>query len=107
MTASRSARQAWTKRRELGVSLPDIVRAPELAVLALLDQAVRFSAEALLAAHPALVGEPPPWRLTPDLLAARRLLASATRLARATANYRRCVLPTTNAHDGDDDERDF
>jgi hypothetical protein len=79
------------------------VLAPELAVLALLDHAVRISADALLVAHPALIGEPPPWRLSPDLVAARRLLHCAMRLAKATANYRRCVLPDVYAGPHDDD----
>lgn len=106
MTARRRARRAWTRPRELGVTLPDVVLAPELAVLALLDQAVRISADALLVAHPALIGEPPPWRLSPELVAARRLLDCAMRLANATAHYRRCVLPAPSAAP-DDDERAF
>jgi len=108
VTAPRGPRRAWTRPRELGVTLPDIILAPELAVLALLDQAVRISADALLVAHPALIGEPPPWRLSPELVAARRLLKCAMRLACATANYRRCVLPAGYARpDDDDDERSF
>jgi hypothetical protein len=108
VTAPRRRRRAWTRPRELGVTLPDVVIAPELAVLALLDQAVRISADALLVAQPALIGDPPPWRLSPELVAARRLLDCAMRLANATANYRRCVLPAAYAgpHD-DDDERVF
>jgi len=104
VTARRTAR-AWTRPHELGVTLSDVVLAPELAVLALLDQALRISADALLAAHPALVGEPPPWRLSPELFAARRVLTCATRLARATANYRRCVVPA-GGHDADADDDD-
>jgi hypothetical protein len=87
--------------------VPDIVLAPELAVLALLDQAVRISADALLVAHPVLIGEPPPWRLSPELVAARRLLDCAMRLANATATYRRSVLPAAYAGLDDDDERAF
>jgi len=103
VTAPRCRRRAWARPRELGVTLPDIVLAPELAVLALLDQALRISADALLVAHPDLIGEPPPWRLSPDLVAARRLLDCATRLASATAKYRRCVLPAAYAGPDDDD----
>jgi hypothetical protein len=98
----------WTTPRDLCVTLPHIVVAPELAVLAALDQTLRFSAAAMLAAQPALLGDPPPWRLEPELLAARRLLDCATRLARAIARYRRCVLPAAeDANDGDHDERAF
>jgi len=107
MTAPRRRRRAWTRPRELGVTLPDVVIAPELAVLALLDQAVRVSADALLVAHPALIGEPPPWRLSPDLVAARRLLDCAMRLASATASYRRCVLAAAYVGPDHDDERSF
>jgi len=106
VTARRPA-AAWTRRHELNVTPTDLLLAPELAVLALLDQALRIAAEALLAAQPALLGEPPPWRVTPDLLAARRFLQCATRLARATAHYRRCVLPPTDTDRCDDDDRDF
>jgi hypothetical protein len=87
--------------------VPDIVLAPELAVLALLDQAVRISADALLVAHPALIGETPPWRLSPELIAARRLLDCAMRLANATANYRRCVVPPAYAKPDGDNDRAF
>jgi hypothetical protein len=107
MTARRRRRRVWTRPHELGVTLPDVIIAPELAVLALLDQAVRFSADALLVAHPALIGEPPPWRLSPELVAGRRLLDCAMRLAGATADYRRCVLLAAYSRPDDDDERVF
>jgi len=66
--------------------------APELAVLALLDETLRVVRQALVAAQPAPVGEPPAWRVDPDLIAARRLLRDATRLERSIGHYRRGVL---------------
>lgn len=77
--------------------------APELAVLALLDETLRIMADTLLAAQPALIGDPPSWRVTAELLAAARLLRDATRLGRAVAHYRRSVLQTLlDAPDNDD-----
>jgi len=102
--------RAKGQQGERDVTLPDIICAPELAVLGLLDHALRISAEALLAAHPALVGEPPPWRISPDLLAARRLLTYATRLSRAIVDYRHCVaqpVDAPDASDGTDDDPAF
>jgi hypothetical protein len=81
-----------------------LVQAPELAVLALLDETLRIAGDALLAAHPALAGDPPPWRVTPGLLAAKRLLRDANRLASAVAHYRRSVLLALNAPDPNDDD---
>ena len=69
-----------------------LAQAPELAVLTLLDETLRIAGYALLAAQPALVGDPPSWRVTAELLAAKRLLRDATRLASAVAHYRRSVL---------------
>ena len=103
----RSPGRRWTPHRTLDVTVPDVVRAPELAVLALLDQALRISAEALLAAQPALLGEPPSWRVTSELLAARRLLLCGARLARALLNYRSCVLHAPDAEDRGDHDRLF
>jgi len=104
---TRRAGPTSTRCHERNVTPVDLILAPELAVLAVLDHALSITADAMLAAQPALLGEPPPWRVAPDLLAARRLLRCATRLARATAHYRRCVLPAADAHQTDDDSRDF
>ena len=80
-----------------------LVGAPELAVLALLDETLRITADALLAAQPALIGEPPSWRVTAELLAAARLLREARRLGRAVAHYRYEVLKTLlDVSDNDD-----
>lgn len=103
----RAPGRRWTPHRTLDVTVPDVVRAPELAILALLDQALRISAEALLAAQPALLGEPPSWRVASELLAARRLLLCASRLSRAIVNYRSCVLHAPDAEDRDDHDRLF
>ena len=79
-------------RDEPHITPETLAAAPELAVLALLEETLRITGHALLAAQPALIGEPPPWRVSAELLAATRLLRDASRLARAVANYRRCVL---------------
>jgi hypothetical protein len=81
-----------------------LAEAPELALLALLDETLRIAGHALLAAQPALVGDPPAWRVTPELLAAKRLLRDATRLAAAIAHYRRSVLLAL--HHASDIDRD-
>ena len=80
----------------------ELVAAPELALLALLDATLRIARDALLAAQPALVGDPPLWRVTPELIAARRLLRDATRLERAVADYRHFVLQTLHDEPHDD-----
>ena len=80
-----------------------IVGAPELAVLAILDETLRITGHALLAAQPALIGEPPRWRVTADLIAARRLLRHAARLGRAVTDYRQCILQQLHDEPGDDE----
>jgi hypothetical protein len=66
--------------------------APEFAVLALLDETLRVTRDALLAAQPSLIGQPPPWRVDRELVAARSLLRDAAKLERAIVHYRECVL---------------
>ena len=81
-----------------------LAAAPELAVLALLDETLRVTRDALVAAQPGLVGEPPAWRVDVDLIAARRLLHEAAKLEQSIARYRRCVLRVLHdAPDRDDD----
>ena len=84
---------------------PEILAAaPELAVLALLDETLRVTRDALLAAQPGLVGEPPAWRVDVDLSAARRLLQDAARLEQSIVCYRECVLRILHdAPERDDD----
>ena len=69
-----------------------LVDAPELAVLDLLQESLRVAGNALVAAQPALLGESPPWRITPELTAAKDVLRHATALGRALQRYHRCVL---------------
>jgi hypothetical protein len=81
-----------------------LAAAPELAVLALLDETLRVTRAALLATQPALVGEPPAWRVDVDLIAARRLLHDAAKLEQSIVRYRQCVLRALHeAPDRDDD----
>jgi hypothetical protein len=73
-------------------------------VLALLDETLRITRNALLAAQPALIGEPPAWRVEVDLIAARRLLQDAAKLEQSIVRYRQCVLRILHdAPDRDDD----
>ncbi len=81
--------------------------APELAVLAMLDENLRITRDALLAAQPSLLGEPPSWRATDDLRAARQLLRRATLLEHAVARYRRSVLCTLRDELDDNDDLPF
>lgn len=69
-----------------------LVDAPELAVLDLLQESLRVAGDALVAAQPALLGEPPSWRITPELTAAKDVLRHAAALGRALQRYHRCVL---------------
>ena len=100
-------RRLATASRDPRVTPETLVGAPELAVLALLDESRRIACLALLAAQPALVGEPPSWRVTPELLAAARLLRDATKLERSIARYRRCVLQALHDEPERDDDPPF
>jgi hypothetical protein len=85
-----------------------IAAAPELAVLALLDEALRVTRDALLAAQPSLVGEPPAWRVDPELVAARRLLRDVATIERSVAHYWQGVLRRLDdTADRDDDDLPF
>ena len=91
----------------LHVTPETIGAAPELAVLALLDESLRIAALSLVAAQPALVGEPPSWRVTSELIAAARLLRDARKLERSIARYRRCVLQVLRDEPERDDDLPF
>lgn len=82
-----------------------LAAAPELAVLALLDETLRVMRAALLAAQPGLVGEPPAWRVDAALIAAQRLLRDTARLERSILSYRQCVLRVL--HDESDRDADL
>jgi len=78
----------------------ELVEAPELAVLALLDTNLELALRALVAAHPALADlDPPPWTLepSPSGRAAEILLASTKRLHQALETYRDAVAPRHDA----------
>lgn len=69
-----------------------LASAPELAALALLDDALVIAAAALFAEHPTLGHELRPDAEPPSLRQARRILVESERLARAIARYRAAVL---------------
>jgi hypothetical protein len=85
----------------------ELVEAPELAILTLLDTNLELALRALVAAHPALADpDRPPWTLepSPSGRAAEILLASAKRLHQALETYRDAVAPR---HDGLPDDNAF
>ena len=72
--------------------VPEIIRAaPELAVIALLDDAARTALVALLAQHPTLDELAGP-REPPTLRRARRLAAAASTLRDVLDRYREGVM---------------
>ncbi|MCA1823401.1 MAG: hypothetical protein LC640_03900 [Frankia sp.] len=82
----------------------ELVAAPELAILAALQNLIELSTRALLAAHPELIGE---WSHLhpPDAQAvhADRLIRLASRLANATTRYHTAALAALERPDTDDD----
>jgi hypothetical protein len=87
---TRSPRSA----RSVAISPESLGRAPHLAVLDVLDHALRVAAWALYAELPALMGDPHPWRPEPpEQVAARRLLRQIRTFARALDRYRRTLAP--------------
>ena len=104
MSARRVSRPPRVASPRFDITPETFAAAPELAVLALLDETLRVTRGALLAAQPALVGEPPPWRVSLDLIAAQRLLRDAAKLERSIVRYRHHVLRVLHdAPDRDDD----
>ena len=88
--------------------VPEIIRAaPELAVIALLDDAARTALVALLAQHPTLddLGGP---REPPTLRRARTLAATASAMRDALDRYREGVMgDLADVPDSPDDELPF
>jgi hypothetical protein len=88
-------------RRSPAISVPDLVAAPELAVLAALLAVLEIVIDALLAVHPALTDhERPYWIPTPDAVRhAASVLANVHRLRRAVDRYRLAVMPSPEPTD--------
>jgi hypothetical protein len=93
-------------------SPPEIDRAPEVALLAVLDHALDVAMAAVVAAHPNLVDDEPFYRQLhrPEVKAADAILTRAARLRDALDRYRRAIAaPHTSAshepdpHGGADD----
>jgi len=86
---------------------PSLLRcAPELACLALLDDALAIAARALSAEHGTLFHDCHPHE-PPSLLAARRLLTHAHDLRKAIHRYRVAVLCSTAVSPNADDDAMF
>jgi hypothetical protein len=102
------------KRRPRLGSPPDsptpheLVGAPELAILAALENLLALSTRALLAAHPELIAEQSHLH-PPDGQAVRadRLIRIASRLANATTRYRDAALAALERPDTDDEDLPF
>lgn len=67
--------------------------APELAALEILDQTLDIATTALMAAHPFLFCEPPPWWRKPprSSLSAQHIVELARKLSDVLADYQRAV----------------
>jgi hypothetical protein len=97
------------RRRPATPATPVVLaQAPHLALLDVLEHALRVAVWALLAEFPTLAGDPHPWRPDPpDQLAARRLLSRMQTFDRTLVRYRRIAItrrtPTPPVvHDGDE-----
>lgn len=72
---------------------PEIDRAPEVALLAVLDHVLDVVAAAIVAAHPNLLDDEPFYRRLdrPEIKAADAILTRARRLRDALDRYRRVI----------------
>jgi hypothetical protein len=84
-------------------------RASNLAVLDVVDHALRVAACTLCAEMPALIGDPHPWSPEPpDLVAARRMMMQMARFARAIERYQHTRQPMrAHSQPPPDDDIDF
>jgi hypothetical protein len=87
------------KRSDWRPTPPEVERAPEVALLAVLDRALDATVAAIIAAHPNLAdGEPYYRRLDrPEARAADAILARAARLRDALHRYRRVLARLEDA----------
>ncbi|MGO9837405.1 MAG: hypothetical protein ACLP1X_24705 [Polyangiaceae bacterium] len=102
------SRAAGTGERRRGalspVTLVDLLNAPELAVLELLDHAVHVARLALVAQHPHLLGDEhgrPGSDADPIAQRAAEILDCAFALARAVRGYRRAIDHSATLRDDD------
>ena len=79
---------------------PLLARAPELAMLEVLRETLHTTIVSLLAAHPSLAGEPPPWWRTvaPSTCQADQLILLAYQLGDAISSYQRLVEEQLEQH---------
>lgn len=78
---------------------PEIGRAPEVALLAVLDHALDVAAAAIVAAHPNILDDEPFYRRLdrPEMKAADQILTRARRLRDALDRYR-CAIAALHAN---------
>lgn len=94
--------RTWPTPYELAI-------APELALLALLDNTLEIAFRALVAVHPALEGEPPPYWIdcpSPGRTAAQTIVTIANRLSVAIVAYRDAIS-SVDASQTDDHYDEF
>lgn len=86
-------------------TVPNLVLAPELAAIILLEHALDVAAHALLAEHPTLIDDFAIARdNAPVLSLASRICFRATALADTLRRYRRAVYDAARAQTSDDDD---
>jgi hypothetical protein len=85
----------------------DVVQAPELLVLAILEPALHALPVALVAAYPELLNELGRQRDPPLVAASRQLLACAGRLHRSVGRYRAELERARTRHDRGYDDLPF
>jgi hypothetical protein len=87
-------------------TVPELVHAPELATIALLEHTLDSAAQALLAQHPTLADDFARTRDGPVLALAHTICHRAAALEQALRRYRKAVrdaLAPSSACDRDDD----
>jgi hypothetical protein len=81
----------------------ELLAAPELALLAALQQLLDLAALSLLIVHPELASERSPrWPLDPQATAADELIQRGARLTEAMAHYRIATIAALHRPDTDD-----
>jgi hypothetical protein len=92
------------RRRAAALSLVDLLNAPELAPLDLLDHAVHVARVALIAQHPHLLGDESGRLHTdgdPIVQGAAEIIDRALGLSFALRRYRRAITNASTLHDDD------
>jgi hypothetical protein len=98
------ARMGARRRRAAALTLVDLLNAPELAMLDVLDHAVHVARVALIAQHPHLLGDEFERLGTdrdPIAQGAAEIIDRALGLSFALRRYRRAITNASTLHDDD------